>query len=514
MKIKIIFIIVACLGMWQACYEDKGDYDYKPFNKVTLRLMPTSTRAIVGEVYSFMPEVTFADSTDTTGFEYWWEYVSGFDDAPLICEGRELNFIAPKMGSHRVQLCVKELKTGVITMASLSLQGVISSSLGWLLLSEDNGKSVLSFIRPGWSGIERIYTPFIDIYSQKHPDVPLGNKPERLTTCYNNETCKVMIIQEQEAIWLDAITFEREVTLSEEFSPHAPEGFVASRLVETGWVGVVQGKDGKIYSRPYSTYPAFIFYDAEYSNLPVSYAGTELKVDRLWGSLPFLSGILGLHEKEKKRMLWLLIDYFGKGEVINTAMPAGDYLDYNNLGDADIYYSEAYNASGATGYTITIYEKDGKMYIQRFKNARSGETTVTLSVSNMSNRRFAGEGIVTKDTKFFKSGRARSCLFFAEKNVLYWTDVEADPAVVKVIYTFPEGERVVDMDTNPMESELGVLLESGKFVTLNIVRDNILRNYEGVEVKIGEVTIPGKMIDLEYKYTHNTERLSRDYTKD
>ena len=81
--------------------------------------------------------------------------------------------------------------------------------------------------------------------------------------------------------------------------------------------------------------------------------------------------------------------------------------------------------------------------------------------------------------------------------------------ITKDFYVLPQGVEVVKMDGNPQESELGVLLDNGTFIILNI-ENEMLYSSE----KIYELNDLGIGIDLMYKYPNWIDYLFRNSYSD
>ena len=72
MKIKILFVVMFLLII-TSCYEDKGNYDYKNINEVTVKLPKKYfPNLIMGDPIVIEPEITFKNPKDTAYFKYEW----------------------------------------------------------------------------------------------------------------------------------------------------------------------------------------------------------------------------------------------------------------------------------------------------------------------------------------------------------------------------------------------------------------------------------------------------------
>jgi hypothetical protein len=523
MKNSLLLIgIAAAAFCYQACYEDKGHYDYLPVNKVTITTPLAALSANMGDTLYFTPTITFANPADTTGFEYWWEYMGSgmqLDHYEMICEGRELRFVPQMVGSQSVQFCVKELRSGMITTAAMIVNGGSIYTKGWLILREENGESKLTFIRPdrlvpGDATSGREYVPYIDLYGQLFPDESLGSGPIALRQAFSVRSLPTVfyVIQENNPICLNGVSYAREIRLAQEFIGSAPAGFAPLDYYQADYSSVTLSGDGTLYYRcPYYG-NGTDFFTYSFANFPMEYRGQVLKIERIIPNIANKAFFFAVYDKENKRFLWI---YAGAATAGGSILPAditanGLYLDYNNVDDAEILYSAFYNEAqvGMLGvaYNITLYVKGGNVYVQRCRGTgESGFSVVTsYPIDEVQHTLFSGQAYLSSDTKFYQL-KTRTYLFFATGNQLYWYDLLAE--TTRLFYTFPAGDEVVDMDSNPQESELGVVLTSGKFITLNIEDDRLM----STDNKIYEIELPGKIVDLEYKLPNFSTYSARTY---
>jgi hypothetical protein len=521
MKKSLLLIgIVACAFCYQACYEDKGHYDYLPVNKVTITL-PSSLNANMGDTLYYTPEITFADpNTNPDDFEYWWENMGNMGllgHHEVICEGRELRFVPPLVGAQMVQFCARETRSGTITSATMTINGGSVYTKGWLILREESGESKLTYIRPDRSmpgdvTSERVYVPYIDLYGQLFPGESLGTGPIALRQALSQRGIQSVfyVIQENESACFNGVSYAREIRLTQEFVGDAPAGFAPRDYFQGAYSNMVLNADGTVYHRcpPNGTYSYFFTYS--FANFPMEYQGRVLKIDRIVPCVVDRAWFFAVLERENKRFLWV---YAGGATASGSMMPAsftadGQYLDYNDTGDAEILYTAFYNealvGSSGSAYNITLYTRGGNTYVQRCHGTGGQMLSVVTSqpIDDIRHASFSGQAYLSPDTKYYQL-KTRTYLFFATGNQLYWYDHLA--GTMRLFHTFPAGAGVVDMDSNPQESELGVVLTSGKFITLNIEEDRLM----GTDNKIYEIDIPGKIVDLEYKFPNASTYIYR-----
>jgi hypothetical protein len=525
MKKSLLLIgIVAGAFCYQACYEDKGDYDYLPTNKVTITMSGT-LNANMGDTLYYTPKITFADpAADTTGFEYWWEYTGTWglhDRQEIICEGRELRFVPRLVGAQTVQICVKESRSGTITIAGMSVNGGSIYTKGWLILREEGGESKLTYVRPDRSvpgdvTSERVYVPYVDLYGQLFPGESLGSGPIAVRQAFSqfgSPPVVFYVIQENESACFDGISYAREIRLAQEFIGGVPVGFAPCDYYQGHYSNMVLDANGTVYYRCPPSGGSSNFFTYSFANFPMEYQGKILKIDRIVPSMAEQVFFFAVYDKENKRFLWV---YAGHATTGGSLLPAaftadGPHLDYNDVGDAEILYTSFYNQAlvgmNGSAYNITLYTRGGNTYVQRCHGTGGQRLSVITSqpLDEIQHAAFSGQAYLSPDTKYYQL-KTRTYLFFATGNQLYWYDHLA--GTTHLFYTFPAGEAVIDMDSNPQESELGVVLTSGKFVTLNIENDRLM----DTDNKIYEIALPGKIVDLEYKFPNYNAYIYRTIT--
>ncbi|MDR1274129.1 MAG: hypothetical protein LBK12_06225 [Odoribacteraceae bacterium] len=519
MKKNLSLLGIAAGALLQACYEDKGNYDYIPANEVIITMPAASVNANMGDTLYYTPAIAFANPADTTGFEYWWEYTGDgtLDHHEVICEGRELRFMPRLVGQQYVQLCVKEPRTSTITTASMGIYGGSLYTKGWLILREENGESKLSFVRPdrlvpGDATSERRYVPDVDLYGRLFPGESLGGGPVALRQAFSYlGTLSIFyVLQERDPACLNGVSYAKEILLAREFVGDAPAGFSPRDYYQGNYSCMVLDAGGNAYHRCPPSGPYTNFFVYSFANFPVEYQGRPLKIDRIVPSLAEKVYFYAVLDKENGRLLWVRAgNANNSGGMLPSAITAdGEYLDYNDTGDAEILHSAFYNEESSSGvtYYLTLYTKNGNARVQRCRVTGGSiiSTAIALPVNEVQNAVFPAQPALSPATKYHQL-KTRPYLFFSTGNRLYWYD---HTGTYRLFYTFPPGEEIVDMDANPQESELGVVSSGGKFVTLNIENEYLMGN----DNKIYEITLPGRIVDLEYKFPNYNTYLNRTST--
>lgn len=158
MKNKINIIISAFLFAitFSACYEDKGNYDYKELGQIDLSGIDNAyNRIAYQDVLHIEPKVTSSDPEDS--FSYLWTINKKYDPsgvqkeitADTIGEEQVLDYpVNIPNGSYDVTLHLKNIKTGIETFYVVSLNVATKFMDGFYLLKDVNGSAELDFHLP------------------------------------------------------------------------------------------------------------------------------------------------------------------------------------------------------------------------------------------------------------------------------------------------------------------------------------------------------------------------------
>lgn len=140
---KIIFLLYAMIFAW-ACYEDKGDYDYREINQITIQGIDTLIRCDQLDLLSIPVTLEGTQYSDTNRFTYLWEI-----NRETVATTKDLNIYANfPLGENTARFIVTDKELG--TKAFWNFRINISSSTagnGILVLSKYHGHAELSFKR-------------------------------------------------------------------------------------------------------------------------------------------------------------------------------------------------------------------------------------------------------------------------------------------------------------------------------------------------------------------------------
>lgn len=387
MKVKIALFTILSLWGLVSCYEDKGNYDYREMNDIEVSVSTENTSYLLGDEVISKPELTFALGHESEDLAYEWTY-----DGHPIAYTRDLNWVADTIAQNKeLRLAVLDKSTGVTYFGSTTIS--ISSAYkgdGWIVLSEKDGKSMLTFMRRATENgaLKPVVTR--DIYRMINGE-ELGGKP--LSVCphwtdrwdgEDPEISWLWVAQEGGlgAVDVSGSSYQREGLLSEMFLEGYPGGFVPQSVIDMQALTLAIGTDGTVYTRVKEN--NLLFNTSRFLNTPLTSDGKgERKVD---GSMiayaPFAAqGGMLLYDKNSSQFLHVT-DKMYNGEIFNsgkvlplnvsedTYISHPDYARLNNMEGYTVHFVGAYKSDMYWGQMpyITVIENDAthEFYIQRF----------------------------------------------------------------------------------------------------------------------------------------------------
>lgn len=133
-----LFFLLCVLGIFSACYDDKGNYDYKDKLEITISNIENK-QAFVQEVIEFRPQVSPEDRT----YDYLWELMPSTEtilNFDTISMEKDFDFtVNLRPGNYRLRLRARDVETGIFTLQEYSLSVVMDMAVGWWFLKENEG---------------------------------------------------------------------------------------------------------------------------------------------------------------------------------------------------------------------------------------------------------------------------------------------------------------------------------------------------------------------------------------
>lgn len=376
-------IYIALFFLFMGCYEDKGNYDYTPVNRLEIEKFSRANTYYFGDTLRIVPDFTFSIDSTEKHLSYEWTVLGN-----RKLTTRNLEWPIDTVGAGYLVLRVKDEETGIVAVQEkyIELKSEYETD-GFMILSRgENNESILSYIRQSsnekyyaWGeGTETNYYKYDDFYNiyEKINQAPLGKSPVRIMQHflgkYGKTTGSFWVLQKDpDCVDVSGVTFEKDVTLRSQFEPEVPSDFQAYDMVDMYWSTFIIGKDGKMYARKKVTDE--LFNTGSFLADPVVFEEngkvTEIRGDGVIHHRNSI-GYTMLYEKNLKRFL-LLIDRSQK-EACKVEAPdapakvyqPSDAARMDNLGEMEMLHCGAYKvkASNTMGFYAILRDPAGVFY--------------------------------------------------------------------------------------------------------------------------------------------------------
>lgn len=542
---KIIYITFLFLVTFNfiCCYDDKGNYEYKQINDIEISFPDYNFEQVIGETFKLYPKFTYKYK-DTANLNLSYKWAIG---ERVIGENRQLVWQVDTNEQVEIALYVTNIDDNMVYMGSTIVRptSIYTWYNSYLVLSEKNGKSILSFVRydekENASG-ETIYDEFDrpvlvnqvyeDIYYNENKD-ELGSKPlfiqEHIAKIFPSEG-HVIVFQEggQGSVDLDGTSMKKDILLVESFSKGSyPADFHPTNAEMMTYTHLIENHDGKIYSKIKESYK--LFQSRYYIHTPLMFENKEIRAHIINSVLandkPYtLLHSIGTTENPENRLLlvhdlqYSFTDVNVSGKVVALPEPTKgwpeNFRPLTDLGNCQVINISQYNTGNTKkpGYTMFLKNSDGSYQYQAFELEReySGEKlsypkkTIAGKEQEMLISFPITSPIPLEECVFCNiASRQNEYIFIAYGKDIYFLDRTSPENGIRHYYTCKAN--VVDMDGREYYGEqLFVGLDNGGVLLLNSNNaKNITTNAEKFRWESGPEVDLGKIVDVTLKVGGN-----------
>ena len=542
---KIIYITFLFLVTFNfiCCYDDKGNYEYKQINDIEISFPDYNFEQVIGETFKLYPKFTYKYK-DTANLNLSYKWAIG---ERVIGENRQLVWQVDTNEQVEIALYVTNIDDNMVYMGSTIVRptSIYTWYNSYLVLSEKNGKSILSFVRydekENASG-ETIYDEFDrpvlvnqvyeDIYYNENKD-ELGSKPlfiqEHIAKIFPSEG-HVIVFQEggQGSVDLDGTSMKKDILLVESFSKGSyPADFHPTNAEMMTYTHLIENHDGKIYSKIKESYK--LFQSGYYIHTPLMFENKEIRAHIINSVLandkPYtLLHSIGTTENPENRLLlvhdlqYSFTDVNVSGKVVALPEPTKgwpeNFRPLTDLGNCQVINISQYNTGNTKkpGYTMLLKNSDGSYQYQAFELEReySGEKlsypkkTIAGKEQEMLISFPITSPIPLEECVFCNiASRQNEYIFIAYGKDIYFLDRTSPENGIRHYYTCKAN--VVDMDGREYYGEqLFVGLDNGGVLLLNSNNaKNITTNAEKFRWESGPEVDLGKIVDVTLKVGGN-----------
>lgn len=516
MKKTAIFILSAGLaGLLTACYEDKGNYEYKDVNELTVELDRTDVRLAMGGTIELHPVIQFVNGTgDSERLEYSWVLTPNTDNWEQTYTQEDWNtldfvwepdFLIPR---GQLQLTVTDPVTGLQSFASAYVQVTSRyDTSGAMVLSEKEGKTMFSFIK----GVEFDGTIPIEVevyddvyFKENGSDLPAGPVKMHEHYCSDNSTAgQILVMTRSGAVDISGLDFKRDIDLVEAFDGQVyPAGcdYIGDAMFMNR-VDLVMDAQGHVYSRLKNT--GDLFHSGYFLPNRLTVDGEEEPLSECRPILAPYRNLTGglLFDAGKRRFIlvgdtgtgaWDGPEESNAGRAIVLANPVDVPDGYQPLDgmDADVevlavdHFCNESIYSGM-GYSV-VFCKEDRIWFQEFSVEKEwgvfGFTAVAPDLHEI--KGLPGKPTFAYGQPYYKGGYYTNnpVLFLAVGNELYVYDrSNPDEPVVRYNPRTPEGELlpegfsadIVTMSCENYGGRWGVVgLADGRVLILKTIQAN------------------------------------------
>lgn len=510
MKMRYVLLMLIFVCSFSSCYEDKGNYDYRAMNdiEITLPLPDDNNEFVLGDVLNIQPKLVFSQGVDSKSLLYLWTF-----NGTEISTEPALKWTIDMEGQYKdLRLAIKDEDTGVTYYGStmISVTSVYVSD-GWVVLSEKDGNTMLSYMRSTKKEIEEdgkpknVYDCAVtkDVYTLSNGGATLGNRPVSINQHFvtqwggQDETSWLWLVQKggQGCVDISGSTYQTEGRLADMFiNGGYPEGFEPQQVYDLYLLSMAVGTDGRIYTRVKESYE--LFNTSQFLNeLVLSYDGKPIDGSMIVMEPGFMDqyGVL-LYDKNSKRYLQVcdyessypVAVYSGKvnapivqNEEIYEAHPSWarvDDMTGYKVHHVGVYAYQKYGSNTNGGYRAVIEkEETGEFYIQDFRISSYGKSATVVSQNEISELKgIIGEGAKNIYALCYYQEEGKPYLIISRDNVIYLYKFDGDPGrrLIK-LHTFTHNVTSIATGGGSYEQYAGVGTENGEFYVFNLYKDVI-----------------------------------------
>lgn len=512
---KRIYIYCLLAALFVGCFEDKGNYDYKDISQLDVQFPKPYYNVTLGEVLEIAADLGKNAAADTSRYTYTW---SVGDEVLPDAKSRFLKWNVDRIVKDgKVVLEVKDEETGVVysTRSSLQVMGIYENRMSWMILSDNAGKSQLSFfscLEFDEEKEEFVKTKFYeDVYTEVNGG-ELGTGPVALQEHYREavkyETIigNVCVFQESGAVDLSGESFKKEIAMKDAFDGY-PEGVVLQPGTFMDWVDVLTDQKGQLYSRVKST-PTV--YNSEYFlEAPLKCMGETEILEKCQIAYGYYksnrTGYNFIYDGGNKRMLFVANggsdwDYglVGAGKI--EPMPAkgpndniGEIVPLDNMSGYEVLDMVMYGY-GYPYYGLLISlreESTNQIYLQFVKVEGSYGKPEVAEI-----KRYKVQGLPAVPQVTTMSLDRPDYVFFAVGQDVYYFSINNYKNPVELYHHFDAPITELNAETeNGIHMAAG--LENGEFYILNIYKANNIPAGKRVIYKSDAKV--GRIVDIQYK---------------
>lgn len=457
-----------------SCYKDKGNYEYDMPVEPVVKNLDTLYNIMVGDSLIISP--TFENIADED-IDCTWEIAvpEAVDPSYYTFQGKALRIVFGLQAKlYYARLTLLNKSNGIKYFYDFKIQGKTEFSAGYLVLSEEEGKTQLSFVRPNGEVLPRIY----ELINLK----PLPENPLSIHYLANkftgNTPLGYWIICKEEGIRLDVNNLKQE-----ELKPGSitDNFFLAPNKIEIGSFqthpqGVLMGIiNGKFYGGITTTWD-----QAQTYGMFGSYADGDYELHDKF-ILTNINDNISIIAFERNRKQFLRFNIYGSVTYFGTqySVTNSSIFDPTNIG-MDLLNIVQINNSDTYAF---CQDANKNIYELKFNVNFYGPFTFTP----LHKRNFVNPQIITEKTKMLAT--KTGIIYIASGNKVYsYTPINQN--LQEIATKFNDEVTMLKLS----DDEQTLIIGSGS----SIYFTNISTGNNGVLIDTIE-GIPGSSIDITWR---------------
>lgn len=495
-----MLLVVLCVS----CYEDKGNYDYIDIENIEIEKFESVYKTL-GDTVKIEPKFNIDIPEEAPYLSYEWSLNGKTRPDDPNWNSRNFFWIADEIVTTSDFIFkVTDERYGISYMQQgyCSISGEFDAGFSWLILSEQDGKTMLSFfksVETEWtddysSMIIKEWKEYKDLYPSRNGGAELGQGPLSMREHYCNDYSagagNIWIFSESGAVDLEGIGLTKDIDLDQTFMGGVPAGVKIQGGVFMMQADIIYDQNGYLYSRVKSDNQLFnsdyflpepmkyndevleqcepilgryLMYTASYTPI------IDRKNSRL---LSFIDGAINWNDDPLKGAAEIIEVpgdvALGIGEVLpNNYIPLNDFRGYEIVSMQYRKLSPANSSTTYPAFNILFKDENGNLYLEEFALTRkAGADGYYMEVSNVKVFDLNGLGGVPS-FMVIPPYTATNYAFFAIDNILYMLD--KDTRMISEYFKFDAPITAMDAENMPQNQYVAVGLENGEFHVVNIV---------------------------------------------
>lgn len=469
---------VLLLATINGCYKDKGNYTYTSVQRPVILNLDSVYNVFVGDSLVIAPKVSIP-GTDDSKLSFMWTIQVPPDiegDTNIVYHAKDLRIIFG-LGAkqYTARLAVNNDANEMKYFYDVKINGKTAFSMGSTVLTDDNGITKLSFIKPN-------DTVQPAIFQAVNPGQKLPGNPTQILAipqAYQPPVESYWVFGksgENTGVQVNANTFKKMRNFSDNFFS-APDTTLNPEMIFVNPLGVISGNvNGTLYNGTTSTY----FLAPTYGMFGGGAVGDYLLSPEVAFNYTGTFGPGNYIGFDLKTRAFVRFNLYGDATYFGTGYDViGDDFDPKNVG-MDLVHLQQMNGGLCYAY---FKAANDSLYELEFNAEFNGPFQITTYLK----RAFVKPELINQNTKW--AATQNGVIYFTYQDKIYrYNPLNLDFKILNTDFGGKQITMIKIMDQNTL-----VAGTDGSIYYLNISMANL-------GTKIKEIDgLPGKVIDIAFR---------------